>query len=417
MPAATAPKAKRKSTGAAPPAKKARKAVKVADSESDAGSGGEQDAALSDCDEDAKPKKKKAVKATKKKSADKSNGTKAQSKAVKGKAGKGRKTKGSSGSDQDDESEYAASAVSDDEDDHDFDSDESDGGVKTRVVRDVQKKMPAPKENAETPIILPTTLDFLARLVKNNEREWFKARDAEYRHALLNFNTFIKAWIPLASEADWQLPHLPAKDVVHWIYRDVRFSKDKTPYKTYFCANHSRTGRKGPFAGYYLQIAPQGRSFLACGTWSPGTNELKAIRDEILRDPAPLRKVLAAPEFVELYGSDKPRMDGKRTSIFGHSDQLKNAPKLPGVDKTHKDIDLLKCRSFAIETKFTDEQVLSEDFLQTIKKAMEVAVPFVHLLNEMIMPTPPSENEEEEEEVDGGVDSAGESGTGEEEGA
>ena len=121
---------------------------------------------------------------------------------------------------------------------------------------------------AETPIILPTTLDFLARLVKNNEREWFKARGAcspsthieahplippeaclqmpstgqsttsagperkedgtdssEFatrRHALLNFNTFIKAWIPLASEADWQLPHLPAKDVVHWIYRDVR---------------------------------------------------------------------------------------------------------------------------------------------------------------------------------------------------
>lgn len=149
MPAAAAPKAKRKSTGAAPPAKKARKAVKVADSESDAGSGGELDAALSDSDEDVKPTKK-AAKATKKKSADKSNGTKAKSEAVKRKAGKGRKsTKGSSGSDQDDESEYAASAASDDEGDHDFDSDESDGGVKTRVVRDVQKKMPAPKENGQ----------------------------------------------------------------------------------------------------------------------------------------------------------------------------------------------------------------------------------------------------------------------------
>lgn len=158
MPAATASKAKRKSTGAAPPAKKARKAVKVADSESDAGtSGGEQDAALSDSDEDVKPKKKKAVKATPKKSVNKSNGTKAKSKAVKGKAqGKGRKsTKDSSGSDQDDESEYAASAVSDDEDDHDFDSDESDGGVKTRVVRDVQKKMPAPKENGQFDALAP----------------------------------------------------------------------------------------------------------------------------------------------------------------------------------------------------------------------------------------------------------------------
>ncbi|GAA5989705.1 hypothetical protein JCM10908_000600 [Rhodotorula pacifica] len=420
MAAAAASKTERKSTGSAPPAKKSRKVVKKADSDSDASSGGEQDeastpsAAASDSEdddeEDVKPKKKSARgKATTKKAAGKKekNGTKGKAKAVKGKK---RKSKGDS--DDSDESEYAASNASDeDEDDHDFESDESDGGVRTRVVRDVQKKLPAPKENAETPIILPTTLDFLARLVKNNDREWFKARDAEYRHALLNFNTFIKAWIPLASEADWQLPHLPAKDVVHWIYRDVRFSKDKTPYKTYLCANHSRTGRKGPFAGYYLQIAPKDRSFLACGTWSPGTNELKAIRDEILRDPSPLRKVLAEPDFVELYGSDKPRMDGKRTSIFGHSDQLKNAPKLPGVDKTHKDIDLLKCRSFAIETKFTDEQVLSEDFLLRIKKAMDVAVPFVHLLNEMIMPTPPSEDEAAGGENGDGENSAGESGS------
>lgn len=120
-------------------------------------------------------------------------------------------------------------------------------------------------------------------------------------------------------------------------------SKDKTPYKTFFCANHSRTGRKGPFAGYYLHLSPNGKSFLGCGIWSPSTDGLKAIRDEILRDPAPLRRVLAEPAFIEKFGSDKSNQDGSRTSIFGHSDQLKNAPKLPGVDKTHKDIDLLKC--------------------------------------------------------------------------
>ncbi|GAA5861603.1 hypothetical protein JCM3774_002642 [Rhodotorula dairenensis] len=428
MPATSTAKGKRKSTGAAPLAKKARTAIKVADSDSDAGSsGGEQasspsNTAATDTEDDVKLQKKKASKAkAPAKKAVKKNGTTPKSKPpVKGK--RARKSKGSDESDDDDdESEYAASAASEEnDDDHEYDSDESDGGVKTRVVRDVQKKLPAPRENAETPIILPTTLDFLARLVKNNDREWFKARDAEYRHALLNFNTFIKAWIPLASEADWQLPHLPAKDVVHWIYRDVRFSKDKTPYKTYLCANHSRTGRKGPFAGYYLHIAPQGRSFLGCGTWSPQAKELKAIRDEILRDPAPLRKVLAEPDFVELYGSDKPRMDGKRTSIFGHSDQLKNAPKLPDVDKTHKDIDLLKCRSFAVETKFTDDEVLSEDFLQSVKKAMEVAAPFVHVLNEMILPTPPSEDEEEsggeeEDEADPADESGSEEAGGESE--
>lgn len=167
--------------------------------------------------------------------------------------------------------------------------------------------------------------------------------DARYRHAFLNFKTLVTAWVPVASEADWTLPHLPAKDLMHRIYRDVRFSKDKTPYKRYLCASHSRTGRKGPFALYYLHIQPGGKSFLGCGCWSPQANELKLIRNAILRDPKPLRKVLADKEFVRLFGSDKPRLDGKRGGIFNADDQLKNAPKIEGVDKTHKDIDLLKC--------------------------------------------------------------------------
>jgi len=150
------------------------------------------------------------------------------------------------------------------------------------------------------------------------------------------------AWVPKASEVDWQLPHLPTKDLMHRIYRDVRFSKDKTPYKTNLSFSHSRTGRKGPFAFYYFHISPGGRSLLAAGCWQPGTNELKAIRQAILDDPQPLRDVLAEKEFVKLYGKPEPKKDGTRTSIFGMSDQLKNAPKLPGVDKSHKDIDLLK---------------------------------------------------------------------------
>ncbi|POY71795.1 hypothetical protein BMF94_5156 [Rhodotorula taiwanensis] len=444
MPSDAAPKAKRKSTSGDRPAKKARKSTKAkVESDSDVVSNDDRDAtptsAASDSEEDVRPKKK----------ATKSKGKGAGKKEAKGKQSKAKETKSkakrrkSKGDDSSDESEYAASDASEErEGDHDYESDESDGGVRVRVVRDVMQKKPAPKENAETPIILPTTFDFLARLAKNNDRDWFKARGAYSRrgsastcdgthlqctvmrrcriqvrdetcdhleHALLNFNTFIKAWIPLATEADWQLPHLPAKDVVHWIYRDV--SKDKTPYKTYFCANHSRTGRKGPFAGYYLHLSPNGKSFLGCGIWSPSTDGLKAIRDEILRNPAPLRHVLAEPAFIEKFGSDKPNQDGSRTSIFGHSDQLKNAPKLPGVDKTHKDIDLLKCRSFAVETKFTDDEVLSEDFLQTVKAAMETAVPFVHQINEMIMPTPASENEDANGEGSDAGTSAGEPGS------
>ncbi|GAA6024398.1 hypothetical protein JCM8202_004700 [Rhodotorula sphaerocarpa] len=423
MAAAATTKTKRKSTTATKPAtKRARKAAVADESASDVQPSGDDSAGASpsntdaSSDEDVKPKAKKpkgkaATKKDGKAKGGKANGKPTTKKATKA---KGRKSKGADSSDG---SEYAAGDGSEeDEDDHDFESDATEGGVRVRVIRDVMEKKPAPKENAETPVILPTTMNFLARLAKNNEREWFKARDAEYRHALLNFNTFVKAWIPLATEADWQLPHLPAKDVTHWIYRDVRFSKDKTPYKTYFCANHSRTGRKGPFAGYYLHLSPGNKSFLGCGIWSPETNGLKAIRDEILRDPTPLRSVLAEPKFVEMYGADKPRMDGKRTGIFGCSDQLKNAPKLPGVDKTHKDIDLLKCRSFCVETHFTDEQVLSDEFLQTVKNAMEVAVPFVHQINEMIMPTPVTDDEGGGGDDDGADEAASEeNGSAEEE--
>uniref|UniRef100_A0A0K3C8E5 TIGR02453 family protein n=1 Tax=Rhodotorula toruloides TaxID=5286 RepID=A0A0K3C8E5_RHOTO len=312
--------------------------------------------------------------------------------------GKKRKAK-----DESDEDEYSGKDATESEED-DYDSDES-GGLNRRVVRTV-KKVAGPDTKADTHVVLPTTLEFLADLAKHNDREWFQQNDARYRHAFLNFKTLVTAWVPVASEADWTLPHLPAKDLMHRIYRDVRFSKDKTPYKRYLCASHSRTGRKGPFALYYLHIQPGGRSFVGCGCWSPQADVLKLIRNAILRDPKPLRKVLAEKEFVKLFGSDKPRLDGKRGGIFNADDQLKNAPKLEGVDKTHKDIDLLKCRSFAVETYFPDDVVLADDFLQTVKHAMETAAPFVQLLNEIISPSPPSDNDDGDDDDEQGSGSA-----------
>jgi len=101
--------------------------------------------------------------------------------------------------------------------------------------------------------------------------------------------------------------------------------------------NHSRTGRKGIFAFYYIQIGPGGGSLLAAGCWQPQTEQLKSIRQAILRDPQQLRDAISEKEFVKLYGKPEPRKDGGRQSIFGLSDQLKNSPKLEGVDKNHKE--------------------------------------------------------------------------------
>lgn len=107
--------------------------------------------------------------------------------------------------------------------------------------------------------------------------------------------------------------------------------------------------RKGPFAGYYLQIAP-GRSLLAGGKWDPDKNELATIRTNILHSSKPFRKVIKNPKFVEYFGPAKVdgRGKGKRCNVFGADDALKIAPKIEGVDKTHKDIDLLRLRSICV---------------------------------------------------------------------
>ncbi|GAA5876588.1 hypothetical protein JCM8547_002417 [Rhodosporidiobolus lusitaniae] len=367
----------------------------LADDDDRASSAHQDDNGVSD--EDEKPKKGKA--APKQKSAKGEQKAKKAKAAPPPKKSKGKKRKQDSDDDDGDFEEGSASEKSLDEDE------DSDGGLNTRVVKDLKKKAKAPEGNAETHVILPTTLDFLRRLAKNNDREWFQHHDAQYRHANLNFTRFVTAWIPKATEADWSLPHLPAKDVMQRIYRDVRFSKDKTPYKKGFSASTSRTGRKGPYGIYYIHIQPNDQSHLGCGCWGPATSELKLFRSAILQDPKPLRKILKEPEFVKLFGEPKPRMDGKHSSIFGWDDQLKNAPKLEGVDKTHKDIDLLKCRSFAVSTKFTDKQITSDDFIDIVCKAMETASPFIHWLNDII--SPPEDSDDGGGQNGGGSDDEG----------
>ncbi|GAA5910738.1 DUF2461 domain-containing protein [Sporobolomyces salmoneus] len=401
-----------KSKSSEPPKKKARKSKVESSEEGELSSGAESDSSSSKAKVKAKAKTKGKAKSTSKengkgkKATKKNGGGKSETKNDDVSASRKGKRKAKAESDGEDE------FINDDEDEKDSaeedEEDEDDGGKNTRVVKSI-KKVAAPKTKADTSVILPTTMSFLLELRSHNDRDWFEENKERYLHANTNFKSFVTAWVPKASEVDWQLPHLPVKDLVHRIYRDVRFSKDKTPYKTNLSISHSRTGRKGPFAFYYFHISPGGRSILAAGCWKPDTNELKAIRQAILDNPKRLRDVIAEKEFVELYGKPESMKDGGRRSIFGREDQLKNAPKLEGVDKTHPDIDLLKCRSFAVESHFTDEEVVAEDFLVKVLDKMRITVPFVHLLNEFISPSPPSDDEDEEEEEEvGGYDPSGE---------
>ncbi|SCV74314.1 BQ2448_6746 [Microbotryum intermedium] len=260
-----------------------------------------------------------------------------------------------------------------------------------RIVKK-QKAIPGPNENPETHIVLPSTMDFLTRLKENNDRDWFKARalpvtmqmhNTDMHSKMQVIQSLCQAWVPRAAQADWSLPEMPVKDLMQRIHRDVRFSKSKVPYRTCLAFSHSRTGRKGPFAIYYLQISPHGQSLLAGGLWAPEGEQVKSIRNAVLRDAAPLRQILNDPKFIKYFG--KPDFkSGKRTSIYGHEDQLKNCPKMEGVTKDHPDIDLLKLRSNAVTHYFTDEEVLREDFLDKVIEIMEVMAPFVQLLNDVL---------------------------------
>ncbi|KAL1409878.1 hypothetical protein Q8F55_003877 [Vanrija albida] len=225
------------------------------------------------------------------------------------------------------------------------------------------------------------TLHFLSLLQvpENNDRDWFRAHEPAYRQAEAEWKAFMLPLQARIGEADDEVPVLPPNDVIHRIYRDVRFSSDKTPYKSNFSMSTSRGGKKGTWAGYHLSICPRGHSILACGKWQPSRDDIAAIRANILLDPAPFRAAIGAPAFTKLFGKAEPGKKGKAQNVFGHHDELKVAPK--GVDKTHKDIDLLKLRSVVVFHHFTDDEVTASDFIDKVGAVVEVMAPFVHMLN------------------------------------
>ncbi|KAG6853128.1 hypothetical protein C0991_006650 [Blastosporella zonata] len=193
----------------------------------------------------------------------------------------------------------------------------------------------APKTGQVPPgQISQNTFDFLTRLKdpECNDRQWFKLHEPVYRQAENEWKAFIDALTERITEADPQVPPLPPKDLIHRIYRDVRFSNDKTPYKKGFSASMSRSGRKGIWAG----LKPGNESIIAAGSWCPGRNELANIRTNIQRRAGAdrLRQVLSDPEFVAFFGEPRTGKDGARQSVFGMEDELKVAPK--GVDKNHR---------------------------------------------------------------------------------
>ena len=213
---------------------------------------------------------------------------------------------------------------------------------------------------------LSSALDFLKKLKKNNIREWFNAHKDEFINEQQLIASFADALLIELNSHD-VIETLSGKKSLHWIYRDVRFSKDKTPYKTEWSGSFRRATkfRRG---GYYFRIEP-GNSFIAGGFWGPGKEDLKRVRDELAFDAAPLRKILKSKSFVSTFGS----MQGE---------QLKTTPK--GFDAGNDAIDLLRFKQFLLIRRFTDEEVLSEHFLKEAGKTFKSMRPFFDYMSTVL---------------------------------
>ena len=207
-----------------------------------------------------------------------------------------------------------------------------------------------------------STLKFLKDLGKNNNREWFQAHKDQYEHTLLDVKGMAEEVKKMLGKKD-----VIEEAKVFRIYRDVRFAKDKAPYKTNMGVHFTRATKQRR-GGYYLHIEP-GKSFAGGGFWAPSPDDLKRIRDEFAFDAKPIRKITAAKTFVKYFGA-----------LGG--DELKTAPS--GYDKNHPAIDLIRKKQYVVMRKFTDKEVADKNFTKEVVLTFEAMRPYFDYMSEVL---------------------------------
>lgn len=219
-------------------------------------------------------------------------------------------------------------------------------------------------------MIKSATFKFLKEVSENNDRDWFKLHKTEYENALQNVLDFTGAVITALSKTDPTIPsNLDPKACVMRIYRDVRFSKDKSPYKTNFGIAVSANGKnfKGP--GYYIHLQP-GASFIAAGSWFPEKEELKCIRQEIDYNASDWHEIIDHADFRKLFGD--LHQEGK----------LQTAPK--GYDSDNPEIEYLKLKSFTAGRSLSDKELTGAGSAEAVASLFEKLYPFIIFLRSAI---------------------------------
>jgi len=211
---------------------------------------------------------------------------------------------------------------------------------------------------------LQPVLDFVQGLQRHNRRDWFVAHRPQFEVARSHFEAFVAALITELSRTE-PLGGLTPRDCIFRLNRDLRFSRDKTPYKPYMSAYIAPGGRKSRRFGFYVHIEAGNHSMLAGGLHEPEPAQLAAWRAAIDRDPRPFRRIENAPDFRKYFG----RVQGER---------LKTAPR--GYPQDHPDLDLLRLKRVTVWREVGDRQVASASFLRESLKTFKAMKPFLDYL-------------------------------------
>lgn len=214
--------------------------------------------------------------------------------------------------------------------------------------------------------MLEKTLKFLDRLARNNNRPWFTDHREEYLEAKAEFEAMVEALIPMLQRMDPELGPVSLSDCTYRIYRDTRFSPDKTPYKVHMGAYINRQGKKSPYAGYYVHVSPVEGSLWGGGLYCPDPRMLKAVRRDIYDNIEEYLAIVQAPSFTS------------RFRFFEH-DKLKKAPQGFPSDWPH--IDLLKNKHYDVYQPIDRRVLLSSDFLSQSLAAFEAMKPLNRFFN------------------------------------
>jgi uncharacterized protein (TIGR02453 family) len=217
-------------------------------------------------------------------------------------------------------------------------------------------------------MLQPSTLTFLKGLRKNNDKSWFDSHRTQYEEARKDFENFIAAVLEKYSTKDEDLKDLTSKKCMFRINRDIRFSKDKSPYKTNFGASMDRGGKKSIFSGYYFHCEP-GKSFIGGGLWMPMPPEMKKVRQEIDYCYDEFKQILNSKKFKAVY----------KELYTGEGTKLAKVPQ--GFEKDNPAAEYLKLKSWLAMKEITDAELTSRDLVRKTVDAFEVLQPMIKFLN------------------------------------